>query len=83
MKSIIVERSCRDNERERDRYSELQILKSAAGHYLGTTYQDPTNGNHPEPGTRDSEYFRDKSAAETLLRHIEQTADTSRLRTAS
>ena len=41
-------------------YSELKVLKSAAGYYLGTTYQGM-------PGSRESGYFKTKEEAEYAL----------------
>jgi len=42
-------------------YSELKICKSAAGYYLGTTYQGM-------PGSRESGYFASKEEAENALK---------------
>ena len=47
---------------DRKDYSELQVLKSAAGYYIGSLYQDGS------PGTRDSEYFPTEEAAHDALR---------------
>lgn len=63
MKSPMVQNlECIKN---KDSYSELQVLKSAAGYYVGTLHTDE-NG-FTEPGSRDSGYFRTKSEAQTFL----------------
>lgn len=59
-------------------YSDLMVLKSNAGWYIGTIF----NGEWgPEPGSRDSGYFETKEAAEYELHMIEISEDTSGLRT--
>ena len=47
-----------------DRYSDLRVLSSNAGHYVGSTYGDG------EPGTRDSGYYPNREAAERALSQI-------------
>ena len=47
-------------------YSDLQVLQSAAGYYVGTIYTDPDDG-FAEPGSRDSEYFPSRKEAEQYL----------------
>lgn len=45
-------------------YSDLQVMQSAAGWYIGTTF----NGEWgPEPGSRDSGYYATKAEAEADL----------------
>lgn len=51
---------------EKSKYSDLQVLRSAAGYYVGTTYDEH------EPGSRDSDYFPDRISAELHLRAIER-----------
>jgi hypothetical protein len=46
-------------------YTELQVLKSAAGYYVGTLYNDPEGWQ--EPGSRDSDYFATREAAQAWL----------------
>ncbi len=41
-------------------YSELKVMQSAAGFYLGTEYQGM-------PGSRESSYFRSEEEAEAAL----------------
>jgi len=51
---------------EKMRYSHLQVLKSAAGFYIGTMYKEPEG--YEVPGTRDSqEYFSTRELAEAAL----------------
>lgn len=57
---------------DKKNYSDLQVLESGAGFYIGTTYQHPEDSEFPgmvEPGSRDSyEYYRTKELAEEALR---------------
>lgn len=51
-------------------YSELQVLKSAAGYYIGTLYTNGPDSDCPglvEPGSRDSDYYETEDAARTAL----------------
>jgi len=49
-------------------YSELQVMKSPAGWYVGTVYHGEFGD---EPGSRDSEYYVTKEAAERCLERFE------------
>ena len=44
-----------------DRYSDLKVMKSQAGFYVGTAYEDGS------PGSRDSGYHPSREAAERTL----------------
>ena len=59
-------------------YSNLQVLESAAGFYIGTLFTPPTKpGNthpYPEPGSRDSTYFPHLIQAQTALDYLEVLA---------
>jgi len=67
MKSPQVELATYISGDKKRRYSDLQVLESRAGFYVGTTY----DGNHgPEPGSRDSGYFPTREKAEGALRLI-------------
>jgi hypothetical protein len=58
----------------RGAYSELMVLQSAAGYYVGTKFQEfDAHGNvvWEEPGSRDSGYFRTPEAAAVELRQFE------------
>jgi hypothetical protein len=57
-----------------DLYTELEVLKSAAGYYVGTMYKNPKYGL--EPGSRESGYFATHEEAEALLKRIEAGDET-------
>lgn len=59
---------CGDSE---EGYSDLQVVRSAAGFYIGTIYTDPKTG-FQEPGSRDSDYFVHKEQAMQALAKLEQ-----------
>lgn len=50
-------------------YGPYMVLCSAAGYYVGTQYHVVKNGVelYREPGSRESDYFRTKEAAEAYL----------------
>jgi hypothetical protein len=50
-------------------YSDLQILHSPSGYYIGTIYNDPDG--FQEPGSRDSDYFKTQGEAEKFLSLLE------------
>lgn len=52
-------------------YSELQVLSSTAGYYVGTLHTDPEYG-FEEPGSRDSDYFKTYEQAEAFLETIKK-----------
>ena len=74
-RSVIVETYCPDP----DNYSDLKVLSSGAGFYVGTVHTDPEFG-FDEPGSRDSDYFPDAESAAAFLDEIVRTGDRSRLR---
>ena len=58
---------------EEGTYSDLQVLKSNAGYYIGTIFTH--NGKEmpegfTEPGSRDSGYFLKKEKAEEFLEMV-------------
>lgn len=60
-------------------YTELRVLKSAAGYYIGTMYEERDEDGKlkwQEPGSRDSEYFRTEEAAAKVLKYMEGSGDT-------
>ncbi len=63
MKSLQVALHCADPEN----YSDLQVLRSAAGYYVGTIYNNHT---HPEPGSRDTGYFLSEDEAKYALQTL-------------
>lgn len=67
MKSPQVKLYCADPEN----YSDLKVLSSNAGYYIGTVYTSPEGFN--EPGSRDSHYFPDKASATLYLEQVESS----------
>lgn len=59
---------------EKTGYSELQVMRSGAGWYIGTLYTDPKDGFR-EPGSRDSDYFATEAEATSYLKLLEITGD--------
>lgn len=57
-------------------YSDLQVLRSAAGFYIGTIYTDPET-KFQEPGSKDSDYFTHKEQAMQALHKLEQFVQNS------
>jgi hypothetical protein len=64
MKSPQIEKSVFVTDKHR--YSDLMILKSNAGYYIGTLFADYDDGCIV-PGSRDSEYFETSELAATAL----------------
>jgi len=50
-------------------YSELKVMESSAGYYLGTDY---TMDAYPSPGSRETHYFNLISEAESALEDWKQ-----------
>lgn len=69
MKSPMVEQASYITPEDKGRYSDLVVLASGAGYYVGTIYHNP-NG-FVEPGSRDSDYFMTQEAAFECLQDIE------------
>ncbi|QMI49994.1 hypothetical protein MBR110_29905 (plasmid) [Burkholderia sp. MBR-1] len=65
-------------EGEKAGYSDLMVLSSAAGFYVGTTYTGPDG--FEEPGSRDSDYFRSEEEAERHLSMIQLRIVPTRLK---
>ena len=61
-------------------YSELQVLRSPAGWYIGTMFWCDEHGGYWEPGSRDSEYLPSKEMADQLLDAMNARDDNSMLR---
>ena len=72
MKSPMVQNAGYIPADEKGQYSDLQVLQSGAGFYIGTLF---TNKEGPveftEPGSRDTEYFATREEAEAELKRIE------------
>lgn len=71
MKSPMVENA--DYIAEKSGYSDLQVLSSPAGYYIGTMYVnvEADGSRWEEPGSRDSDYFKTREDAERYLRILE------------
>jgi len=54
-------------------YSDLQVMQSAAGYYVGTIYTG--EDGFKEPGSRDSDYFSTREEAERFLRAVNTMTD--------
>jgi len=54
---------------EKEGYSDLQVLKSGAGWYVGTIYTGPDG--FLEPGSRDTDYFATEAEAAEYLKQLE------------
>ena len=76
MRSPLVEEA--DYIPDPERYSDLQVLRSGAGYYVGTVYNHPEG--YQEPGSRDSEYFPSHDAASKVLEELESGVGLDRLR---
>lgn len=68
MKSPQVQQAKHIPEGEKANYSDLKVLRSLAGYYVGTTYFD---GVYEEPGSRDSIYFSTREKATEFLKQVE------------
>ncbi len=68
MKSPMIENA--EYIKHKECYSELQVLNSGGGYYVGTIYTDPLE-DYQEPGSRDSSYFATYDEAAALLAEIE------------
>ena len=67
MKSPMIEES--EYIKDKENYSELKVMHSNAGYYVGTTY----NGEgFEEPGSRDSDYFKNEKDAKLFLEELER-----------
>ena len=70
MKSPMIEQGEFVKSEDKGKYSELQVLHSFAGYYLGTIYTD--KDGFQEPGSRDSGYFPKREQAEAELKKLER-----------
>lgn len=58
---------------DKGNYSELQVMHSAAGYYIGTVYHDPDGFD--EPGSRDSGYYPTREKAQEELDKLRKGDD--------
>lgn len=71
MKSVIV--TTHMPREEQKKYTDIQVLQSAAGFYLGTLYEERDDKGNlicQEPGSRDSGYYPTRAAAEADLEAV-------------
>ena len=68
MKSLQINNVYRPGDPEKERYSDLKVMQSAAGFYVGTEYEDPDFG--ASPGSRESGYFSTAKEAEVFLARL-------------
>ena len=68
MKSPMIQQADYIPAEEKSGYSDLQVLRSGAGYYVGTIYTGPEG--FKEPGSRDSGYFTTAEDAQTYLEMI-------------
>lgn len=77
MKSPMITNAPYIKEEEKGSYTEMQVLQSGAGYYIGTLYNNPEGWQ--EPGSRDSDYFQTREQAEKHLKMFEAMNDSERL----
>lgn len=65
MKSPQIEFANYIDKDEKELYSDLQVLRSNAGFYIGTIYNNPEG--YQEPGSRDSGYYPTREEAQKAL----------------
>ncbi len=68
MKSPMITQAEYISTEEKKKYSELQVLKSGAGYYIGTTFDA---GGYLDAGSRDTHYFLDEEEAQKELDLLE------------
>ena len=77
MKSLMVDQAYVPKE-DKGKYSDLQVLRSHAGWYIGTVF---TEDGFSEPGSRDSNYFRTEQEAKDELDQWEKDGGSPNMRT--
>jgi len=77
MKSPMVKGASYIKEDDKGRYTDLMVLRSAAGWYVGTLYNDPAG--FQDAGSRDSDYFATEAEAAEYLRQITEEDAPTRL----
>lgn len=70
MKSFQVRNVYGTDSPELQNYSDLQVCSSAAGYFLGTVHN--AQEGYAEPGSRDTDYYKNKSDAEYSLSTLER-----------
>lgn len=59
-------------EADQQYYGDLEVLRSAAGWYVGTKYNNPEVPGFQEPGSRDTDYFESEEDAKFVLNALER-----------
>lgn len=76
MKSPMVERV--GYIKDKSNYTELQVLRSAAGYYIGALYNNyKADGSlmFQEPGSRDSDYYATEAEAAADLKLLQEDSE--------
>jgi hypothetical protein len=70
MRSPMIENAPYIDAADKTKYSDLKVMRSGAGWYVGTDYTQGPDDEFPglvEPGSRDTEYMASKDEAEMTL----------------
>lgn len=73
MKSPKIQSAAYISVEDKARYSDMLILESPAGYYIGTLYSN--SEGFKEPGSRDSAYFDERGDAEKLLQTVKNVVN--------
>lgn len=71
LRSLQIHLTYDPNDPVKQYYSNLQVLETAAGFYIGTIFTLPAKPSFPEPGSRDTNYFPYLIQAQTALDYLE------------
>lgn len=74
MKSPMIMSASYIPDEEKSNYTEMEILESAAGYYIGTRYWD-AELKFWDAGSRDSAYFATYEEAEKFLKMVEKVTN--------
>lgn len=70
MKSLQVAAIYKAEDPDLARYSDLQVMRSGAGWYIGTSFSNPEG--FAEPGSRDTDYYASEADAKYALDTLER-----------
>lgn len=76
MKSPMVTNA--DYIKDKSGYTDLQVLKSAAGYFIGTLFEERDDTGKVvfvDMGSRDSDYFKTEKEAKAYLKTIESSGE--------
>ena len=68
MRSPMIQMADYIPDEDKKQYSDLQVMKSAAGYYIGTIHHSPDG--YDEPGSRDTGYYPTFDAAAEGLEKV-------------